>query len=415
MGQGYLRQGETKEAIRIAEEILGLEPGFAPAAVLLGDAYYQQGESQRAEGFYLTALKLEPFNVVIQEKHKKLKEEEIDKEINSLRQKTVEEEWKVAVHLDLGKLLFTRGRLEEAVEEFQLASKDRSRASFAYNFLGKCFKENGQFHIAVEQFQKALDSLSPELGEFAKIVQLNLAGGYEALGSLMKTVSVYESVMAEDIRFASLKEKIKELKGSKLSALRSRRLIGILNNLQDKKVIALWGKIGRVGDGKKGEELSISFGQEHNNNGFELFMRGLYEGAKEEFSLAVQLDAGFATALNNLGIVYLLEGKVEDARICLEEARAKGESPSLVLNNIGLLFLLKGEYEKALQSFGEAFKLGGECAALNINMGDVCFLLGKIEEAQKFYQKVPELDVLSDFVQRRVLFRLPQGVPHETS
>jgi tetratricopeptide (TPR) repeat protein len=228
----------------------------------------------------------------------------------------------------------------------------------------------------------------------------------------MKAVSTYEGIMGEDLRFGSLKEKIKDLKSSKLSTLRSRCLVCILNNLQDKKIIAFWGRKTKANGGKREEELSISFGQEHNNNGFDLFMKGLYEGAKEEFSLAVQLDAGFATALNNLGVVYLLEGHTEDAQSALLDAREKETGLFVTLNNLGVACLVKGDYEKALKHFEAARKLGGESSALSINLGDAYFLLGKAEEAFKCYREVPDFDVLFDFVARRLMFRSPQGSFH---
>ncbi|MCX5751535.1 MAG: tetratricopeptide repeat protein [Candidatus Saganbacteria bacterium] len=412
LGQAYLRKGEAKEAINIAQETQVLEPQFAAASVLLGDAYSFLGETQPAEEAFLSALKSTPYDLKIQAKYKGLKEKEIEKEIQGLKNRIIGDEWRISLHLDLGKHLFTLGKIEDAVEELQLAAKDHSRSAFAYNLLGLCFKENGQFHIALEQFKKALENLPPELREFGKIAQLNMGGAYEALGLLMKAVSTYEGVMGEDVRFVSLKEKIRDLKTSKLSTLRSRCLVCILSNLQDKKIIAFWGRRTRVNSLKKEEELSISFGQEHNNNGFDLFMKGMYEGAKEEFSLAVQLDAGFATALNNLGVVYLLEGKTEDAHVCFTGAREKEADVVIALNNIGVAHLIKGDYEKALKNLEAARKLAGPNSALSINLGDTYFLLGRVEEAFKAYKEVPDLDVLSDFVSRRLMFRTPQGPIH---
>jgi tetratricopeptide (TPR) repeat protein len=170
----------------------------------------------------------------------------------------------------------------------------------------------------------------------------------------------------------------------------------------------LWGREGKLSGGAKKEEMSISFGQEHNHAGFEYFIKGMTKAALEEFQLAVQLDANFTTGINNLAIALLKEGRIMEAKIKLEEV-LQNEPHSLILhNNLGVVYSLLGESERGRKELEIVQAQDAELPVLSLNLGDIYYAEGKIEPALQLYKKIGKYDMLSDISEQRLLYKTPE-------
>jgi tetratricopeptide (TPR) repeat protein len=407
LGRAYLVKGDTQRAALEAEGIVAIDKSFTAAYLLLGEVYFKLKLCRKAVGVLKTALMMEPYNLFVQEQYRMAKEKGLELEIESIKERLAGDQWKISLHLDLAKLYIKKRAKEDAIRELQLAVRDQARAAFAYDFLGRVYRREGRFDMAAAQFNRAKMVASTELVDFGRMVQFNLGTTCEGRGDVNGALAIYESILQEDIDFGNLKQKIEILKSCSLYSLRDKALVAVVSEQAKGEIIALWGREGRMGQGGRKESMSVSFGQNYNTSGFEYFMKGMYKAAIEEFSLAVQLDAGFAVALNNLGISLAREGKLKEAKIRIENAVHLDPNSVVLRNNLGVIYLLLGDIERAKQELEKAIRFSPGLSAVCINLGDVYYLKKDAERAVGLYRKVGGFEVLSDIAGERLLYKVP--------
>ncbi|NQT30261.1 MAG: tetratricopeptide repeat protein [Candidatus Saganbacteria bacterium] len=405
LGRAYLASGDFQKAVTCAEEIILVDKKFSEAYLLLGEAYSNLKLCRKAVKVLHTALLIDPFNVSVQNEYQKAKEKEIDLEISKLRERLIEDPWRISFHLDLAKLYIEKDLREEAIRQLQIAQKDQSRAPFSANLLGGIYRGEGRFDLAAAQFNKALELAPLELCDFIRTVRFNLGTCHEAQGQINKALKVYESILQEDIDFGALKKRVKYLKTTSLKSIKGKALLMVLSDPKTNRMVVLWGREGKNIKGSRKEEVSLSFGQNHNVSGFEYFMKGMYKAALEEFQLAVSLDVGFATALNNLGVSLVKEGKIAEAKIKLESA-VQIEPHSVVFrNNLGLIYFMLGDFDRGSSEIEKAYTLDPENNGVCINLGDICYLKGEIRRAIDLYRRPGNFDVLTELSEKRLMYK----------
>ena len=95
-------------------------------------------------------------------------------------------------HFNLGIAYKEMGLIDEAIGEFQLASKDKARTVECCSMLGLCFLEKGMPQLAIKWYRKGLES--PEIKE------------QEALGTLYDLACVYQSTGETDLAYKTFLE-----------------------------------------------------------------------------------------------------------------------------------------------------------------------------------------------------------------
>lgn len=404
LGKAYLAKGDNQRAIMEAEGAIALDKNLTPAYLLLGEAYLNLNIPRKAASALHTALILDPYNLQVHEKYRQVKEREIDSEIDSLKGRLKEDQWKISLHLDLAKLYQEKGLRDEAVRELQSAQKDAMRAPVAFNLLGDIYRSEGRYDLAAAQYNRALELASPEL---SRAVRFNLGTTFEARGEIRKAIRIYEGILQEDIDFGGMKKRIKQLKSTSIHCMRNFPLQLAMLEYGKKEVIALWGRETRSGRGGGRDEVSVSFGQEHNSEGFQFFMKGMLPAAEEEFLLAAQLDRRFAAALNNLGVTLAKEGKFEDARLRLAEAVQIESASAVFYSNLGVVYFMLGKTDLAQTALEKSLALDPESSAACLNLGDVYYWKKETQKAIDFYRRVGLFDPLSDLSKRRLLHKVP--------
>ena len=404
LGKAYLAKGDNQRAILEAEGAVALDKNLTSAYLLLGEAYINLNIPRKAASSLHTALMLDPYNLQVHEKYRQVKEKEIDSEINSLKGQLREDQWKISLHLDLAKLYQEKGSRDEAVRELQSAQKDAMRAPIAFNLIGDIYRSEGSYDLAAAQYNRALELAPPEL---SRIVRYNLGTTFEARGEIRKAIRIYEGILQEDIDFVGLKNRIKQLKSTGIHCMRNFPLQLAMLEYGKKEVIALWGRETRGGSSGRREEVSVSFGQEHNSEGFQFFMKGMLPAAEEEFLLAVQLDRRFAAALNNLGVTLAKVGKFEEARLRLGEAVQLESASAVFYNNLGVVYFMLGKTDLAQTALEKSLALNPESSAACLNLGDIYYFKKETKKAIDFYRRVGLFDPLSDLSKRRLLHKVP--------
>lgn len=408
LGRAYLMKEDLQRAAVEAEGIADLNNKFTPAYLLLGEIYLKMELVRKAEDALRIALSMDPYNQFIIEKYQEVRNREVTMQIENLKARIAEDSLKVSLHLDLAKMYMQKNLKEEAIRELQVAVKDRIRAPFVFNLLGCIYRTEGRYDLAAAQYNRALEAAPSETSDFTRLIRFNLGTTYEAVGTIRKALKIYEEILQEEIDFGDLKRRVRYLKNTSLQSLRDKALLAVITRYGQKEVLGLWGREAKMGGAKK-EEMSISFGQEHNHAGFEYFIKGMTKAALEEFQLAVQLDANFTVGINNLALTLLKEGRLAEARSKLEEALQIDPNSLVLRNNLGVTYCLLDEPARGRKELEAVQTQDAELSALCLNLGDIYYAEGKIEPAIKLYQKIGKFDVLSDIAEQRLLYKTPES------
>ena len=113
-------------------------------------------------------------------------------------------------HYNLGIAYKEMGLVDEAVGEFQLASKDPTRAVECCSMLGHCFLEKGMPQLAIKWFRKGLET--PAIGEHAMAGMLyDLARVYQDTGDTDSAYKAYQEVFGLNANYRDVVQRVKEL------------------------------------------------------------------------------------------------------------------------------------------------------------------------------------------------------------
>ena len=110
---------------------------------------------------------------------------------------------------ELGVLFVERGQTTEAIEEFQLAQRNPQRRTRALFYLAICFKQKGQYDIALEQLEKSLEELGP-MDDTKKDVVYEMGLLHEAMGHPEKAIERFKEIYAVDIRFKDVAQRMEQ-------------------------------------------------------------------------------------------------------------------------------------------------------------------------------------------------------------
>jgi tetratricopeptide (TPR) repeat protein len=119
------------------------------------------------------------------------------------------------VHYHLGVAFLEQGLLNEAIEEFEIAANDKSRAVECYNNLGYCCRQKKDFKEAIHWIEKGIE-LSEDGSNQLFALKYELACVYEELKEFDKALSLLREVQKWDSEYRDVPERLKKLE--KLSA-----------------------------------------------------------------------------------------------------------------------------------------------------------------------------------------------------
>jgi pilus assembly protein FimV len=113
-------------------------------------------------------------------------------------------------HYNLGIAYKEMGLVDEAIGEFQLASKDPGRAVECCSMLGHCFLEKGMPQLAINWFRKGIES--PSIGEFATAGMLyDLGRVYQDTGDMDSAYKTFQEVFGLNANYRDVSQRVREL------------------------------------------------------------------------------------------------------------------------------------------------------------------------------------------------------------
>ncbi len=112
------------------------------------------------------------------------------------------------LRFEFGLLLYERGQLNEAVQQFQLAQRNPRYRVRALYYMALCFKQKGQFDMAREQLEKAAEEL-PTMDDLKKDIFYQLGDILETAGDRATAVQkYYKEIYQVDIGYKDVAAKI---------------------------------------------------------------------------------------------------------------------------------------------------------------------------------------------------------------
>jgi Tfp pilus assembly protein PilF len=175
---------------------------------------------------------------------------------------------------NLGNALASRGRGDQAIQQYQQALKLKPDYAKAHNNLGNALASRGQVDQAIEQYRQALKS-KPDFAE----VHNNLGNALAAQGQLAEAIEQFQQALKSKPDFAEVHNNL----GNALAAQ------GQLTEAADQYQQALKSK--------------PDFAEAHNNLGSILAAQGRLDEAIHHFERALQLKPDYASARENLNKV----------------------------------------------------------------------------------------------------------------
>jgi tetratricopeptide (TPR) repeat protein len=121
-----------------------------------------------------------------------------------------------------------------------------------------------------------------------------------------------------------------------------------------------------------------------------LYQYGDMDGAIEEFSKALMVDAENTNVHNSLGVCYGVQGRFDPAIDCFETAIRLNPKDVMATYNLGLAHLKKGDRGKALKLFLSAHDLDGSHPDIACHIGMCYQEMGEIDKAIFYLEQAAE-------------------------
>ncbi len=153
-----------------------------------------------------------PSSPVVQGSGEEVSLEEIFREFKrGVEQQLSPEDYET--HYNLGIAYKEMGLLDEALGEFQIAAKDPARAVECCSMLGLCFVEKGLPQLAIQWFQKGLESpaITPEE---KRGLSYDLASLHEQNGDAERAYRLYLEIYGENTNYRDVADRVKSLENA---------------------------------------------------------------------------------------------------------------------------------------------------------------------------------------------------------
>ncbi len=115
---------------------------------------------------------------------------------------------KAYFRFNLGIAFLEQGLLDEAIEEFKLASKDKSRTVECYTVISNCYRQKKDSQEAAKWLEKAL-KITKEGSDWFYALKYELASIYEELKEIEKAFTLYTEIKKWNSEYKDVDRKIK--------------------------------------------------------------------------------------------------------------------------------------------------------------------------------------------------------------
>jgi tetratricopeptide (TPR) repeat protein len=234
-----------------------------------------------------------------------------------------------AAHVSLGNVLLQKGRVDEAINQYQEALQIRSNYADARLNLGNALHQEGRMDEAINQYQLALE------------IKPDDAGAHNNLGNVL---------------------------------LEQGRTDEAINQYQ----LAL--------------QIDPAIAEAHNNVGTALYGKGRVDEAIVHYQEALQINRRYAEAHYNLGNALDRKGRTDEAITHYREALEIKPDYAEARNKLGNVLLEQGRAEEAITECQKAVQIKPLFAEAHYNLARSFVRKGRADEAISQYQMALQID-----------------------
>ena len=257
----------------------------------------------------------------------------------------------------LAQALLNEGRIHEALEYAQRAVEVAPSAETHRN-LGIALTQAGKLQAAIEEFDLAL-RLKPSLAD----THHNLAVALLRMGRKPEAIAQWEEALRINPDFAE-----------------AHCNLGV--------VLQQSGKIeDAVGHYEQALRAKPDYAETHYNLGVALVRLGRVPEAIEHWEQALRINPDYTEAHCNLGVALEQSGKIEDAIGHYEQALRIRPDLAEVHYNLGVALVRVGRTSEAVSHWQQALRLKPDMAAAHYNLGVVLEQAGEVQEAINHYEQ----------------------------
>jgi len=265
-------------------------------------------------------------------------------------------------HYNLGLALDHKGRVDEAITQFQKALEIKANNVEAHVNLGTALIEKGKVDEATAHYQEAL-KINPNSAK----AHFNLGSAFQQKDRLDEAITHYREALEIEPDYAEAH-----------------------NNLGN--VLRQTGKVDEaITHFQKALEINPDDQRAHNNLGTALQEEGRMDEAITQYQEALEIRPDFAEAHNNLGNALLQKGNVGEAITQYQNALQINPDYVDALNNLGSALRQKGRVDEAIRHYQEALKIKPDFAGAHYNLGNALLQKGKVGEAIAHFQQAVQI------------------------
>jgi len=330
----------------------------------------------------------------------------------------------------LGNVSLQKGRISEAVEQFEQALKINPDYADAHNNLGNALLQQGRTQAARVQFEQAL-KLSSDVH-----VRSNLGNALLQMGRVSEAVEQYEHLLNIDpndpnahynlgaalLQTDRVPEAIEQFEKALnikpdyaeahcdlgVALLQIGRASESLEQFEQALKInpdyadahynlgnAL-AQTGRAPEAIEQYQLALKlkpdYADAHYNLGNALAQTGRASEAIEQYQLALKLKPDYAEVHGNWGTVLLQTGHLSEAIYQYEQALELKPDNAETHNNLGVALLQTAHAPEATEQFEQALKLKPDYAEAHNNLGETLLQTGHVPEAVEQFEQALKIN-----------------------
>ncbi|MFH1230623.1 MAG: tetratricopeptide repeat protein [Planctomycetota bacterium] len=354
------------DRIKAAEEALKIDPDYGDAYQVMGYAYKDKNDYDKAYDYFSKAIKKTPtlaysyYERAMITAYKWNKPEEAIPDFEKVLQ------YDPKSHIGYfakGTIKYYQEDYDSAITDYTEAIKLKPKYVESYNNRGIAYKDKGELDKAIADYNEAI-RLDPKYAD----AYCNRGSVYKDKGELDKAISDFNEAINLDPKYA----------GAYSNRGNAYNLKGELD-----KAIA---------DYTEAITLDPKFAMAYYNRGNVYFAKGELEKAIADYNEAIRLDPKSAAGYCNRGYAYAQKGELDKAIADYNEAITLDPKYAIAYGNRGTAYAQKGELDKAIADFNEAITLDPKYAMAYGDRGTAYKLKGELDKAIVDYNKAITLN-----------------------
>lgn len=224
---------EADNLIREAEAKIQAEPGNLNYYRHLARLYGQRRRFAEAIATLTRALEINPGDPELDNLRSLTRLQQMEHEIEQLqaagdengarrkreeRERYVEEDLQERVkrypndlrlRYELGLVMYERGRINEAIQQFQLSQRSHQHRIRSLYYLALCFKQKAQYDLALQQLETAVSELTL-MDDTKKDICYEIGLLAEKLGDHTKALEYFKRIYQADIGYKDVAERVEK-------------------------------------------------------------------------------------------------------------------------------------------------------------------------------------------------------------